>query len=174
VEFVDITNHNSSSDSDSESVPPLKIRNKEKRAVKPESSMTQQQIEVFKEELQGLIMNKKKRKSAPEPTSMTQVEIDDLKLKVGELKGLMAGEVKKNPPPMSQNQLAIQELHQQVKRLKDSLEEKDLYCDSLENDFFRSGKQDSGEGSNARECREMAYRIRDLQRENRELLHFIS
>jgi hypothetical protein len=37
---------------------------------------------------------------------------------------------------MSQNQLAIQELRQQVKRLKDSLEEKDLYCDSLENIFL--------------------------------------
>jgi hypothetical protein len=105
--------------------------------------MTQKQIEVFKEEfssLQGLITNKKKRKSAPEPPSMTQVEIDDLKLQVGELKGLMAGGVKKSPPPMSQNQLAIQELCQQVKRLKDSLEEKDLYYDSLENDFFTSGK----------------------------------
>jgi hypothetical protein len=152
VEFVDITNHNSGSDSDGESVPPLKIRNKEKRAEKPDLSMTQKQIEVFKEEfpsLQGLISNKKKRKSAPEPPSMTQADIDDLKLKAGELKGLMAGGVKKSPPPMSQNQLAIQELRQQVKRLKDSLEEEDLYCDSLENDFFRSGKQDSGEGSNA-------------------------
>jgi hypothetical protein len=37
---------------------------------------------------------------------------------------------------MSQNQLAIQELCQQVKQLKDSLEDKDLYCDSLENDFL--------------------------------------
>jgi hypothetical protein len=131
VEFVDITNHNSNSDSDGEeSVPPLKIRNKEKRAEKPEPSMTQQQIEVFKEEfsnLQGLITNKKKRKAVPEPPSMTQVEIDDLQRQVWELKGLMAGEVKKSPPPLSQNQLAIMELRQQVKRLKDSLEEKDLY-----------------------------------------------
>jgi hypothetical protein len=177
VEFVDITNHNSGSDSDGESVPPLKIRSKEKRAEKPEPSMTQKQIEVFKEEfssLQGLISNKKKRKASPEPQSMTQADIDDLKLKVEELKDVMAGGVKKSPPPMSQNQLAILELRQQVKRLKDSLEEKDLYCDSLENDFFRSGKQDSGEGSNVRESQEMAYRIRDLQRENRELLHFIS
>jgi hypothetical protein len=179
VEFVDITNHNSGSDSDGEeSVPPLKIRSKEKRAEKPVPSMTQQQIEVFKEEfsdLQGLITNKKKRKAVPEPsTSMTQDQIDDLQRSVEELKGVMAGEVKKSPPPLSQNQVAIIELRQQVKRLKDSLEEKDLYCDSLENDFFRSGKQNSGEGSNAREFQRMAYRIRELQRENRELLHFIS
>jgi hypothetical protein len=32
----------------------LKIRNKEKHAEKPEPSMTQQQIEVFKEEFSSL------------------------------------------------------------------------------------------------------------------------
>jgi hypothetical protein len=100
VEFVDITNHNSGSDSDSESVPPppLKIRNKEKHAEKSEPSMTQQQIEVFKEEfsnLQGLITNKKKRKSAPGPASLTQVGIDNLKHQLGELNCLMAGGVKR-------------------------------------------------------------------------------
>jgi hypothetical protein len=64
---------------------------------------------------------------------LTQVGIDDLKFQPGELKGL-AGGVKKSPP-MSENQLAIKKLCKQVKQLKDSLEEKDLYCDSLE--FFK-------------------------------------
>jgi serine/threonine protein phosphatase PrpC len=69
---------------------------------------------------------------------LTQVGIDDLKHQLVELKGLMMGGVKKSHPLMSQNQVAIQELCQQVKRLKkDSLEqEKDLYCDSLENIFL--------------------------------------
>jgi hypothetical protein len=60
---------------------------------------------------------------------------------IGELEKLMEKRdaPKEVPPPISANQLAICELQKKVKKLTDELEMKDLYCDSLENDFFEMG-----------------------------------
>jgi hypothetical protein len=44
-------------------------------------------------------------------------------------------------PVVSPNQAAIKVLQEQVKKLKDNLEYKELYCDSLENDFFSPQKK---------------------------------
>ncbi len=55
-----------------------------------------------------------------------------------------------------------------MKNLKDALEEKNLYCDSLENDFFTQEKAKSDD------FREVCFEKRRLQRENEELLYIKS
>jgi hypothetical protein len=142
----------------------------EVRKPEPVMSMTQVGIEDLKEkigELQGLV-KKKREEVAPEPAiSMTQVGISTLREQIGELQGLVAVKKEENPP-LSENQLAIQELTRTVKNLKDALEEKDLYCNSLEHDFFTQ------EEAKSKDFREACFEKRRLQRENEELLAYIN
>jgi hypothetical protein len=56
-----------------------------------------------------------------------------------------------------------------VKKLTDDLEHKNLYCDSLENDFFKDRRR-----SPNRNFEELSYQKRQLERENRELMEYIS
>jgi predicted nucleic acid-binding Zn-ribbon protein len=63
--------------------------------------------------------------------------------------------------------LAIRELQKQVKDLTDELEHKELYCDSLENDYFKDVK-------NSKEFKNLAYQKRKLERENKELMDYIA
>jgi hypothetical protein len=98
---------------------------------------------------------------------MTQVGISTLREQIGELQGLVAVKKEENPP-LSENQLAIQELTRTVKNLKDALEEKDLYCNSLEHDFFTQ------EEAKSKDFREACFEKRRLQRENEELLAYIN
>jgi hypothetical protein len=108
-------------------------------------------------------------KKAPEPPimSLTQVGINDLKDQIGELKGLMNR--KKKVLAMFPNQAAIKLLQDQVKKLKDELEHKGLYCGSLENDFFSPQKSTRDD-----DFHEMAYKNRQLERENCELFKMIN
>jgi hypothetical protein len=72
------------------------------------------------------------------PMTLTQVRINDLKCEIGELQGLVRKKKEQDerkPAALSPNQLATKELREQVKKLKNSLEEKQLYCDSLEHDM---------------------------------------
>jgi hypothetical protein len=74
----------------------------------------------------------------------------------------------KKPPAMSENQIAIKKLEKKVKGLMDEIEHKDLYCDSLENDFFGDYKNKNTD------LEDILYQKRILERENRELLDFIN
>ncbi len=76
--------------------------------------------------------------------------------------------LEKKPPAMSENQLAIKKLEKKVKSSMDKIEHKDLYCDSLENDFFGDNKNKNTD------FQDMMYQKRILERENRELLDFIN
>jgi hypothetical protein len=63
--------------------------------------------------------------------------------------------------------LAICDLQEKVKQLTDELEHKGLYCDSLENDYFKDVK-------NSKEFENLAYQKRKLERENKELINYIT
>jgi vacuolar-type H+-ATPase subunit I/STV1 len=136
--------------------------------------MTQVQLGVLQEQfsnLQDLIDDGNKKKKAAEPISMTQAGIVDLTEKIDELEGLVRRrtDTPRKPPPMSANQIAIQELQKKVKKLTDELEYKNLYCDSLEHDFFaREARTRNTEYS------ELLERKNELEEENRELLEYIN
>jgi hypothetical protein len=146
----------------------LSIHRKKKEAAVP--SMTQEDLAALQKDfqtLQGLIENKgRSSPKVPEPPiSMTQVGIQDLRKKIEGLQDLVRGDVK--PPALSENQLAIRELQKKVKDLTEELEHKELYCDSLENDYFKDVK-------NSKEFENLAYQKRKLERENKELMDYIA
>ncbi len=140
--------------------------------------MTQVQLDKLQEQvssLKGLIKVEKKKVS--EPVSMTQAGIIDLTEEIGELDKLVEKRdaPKKFPPPISANQLAIRELQKKVKKLTDELEMKDLYCDSLENDFFEmGGRQNTTSRKRKSDYEELLEEKRDLERQNQELMSFIN
>jgi hypothetical protein len=171
VEFVDISACVSTDSVCSDVTEPcLKIHRKPEEQC-PRQSLTQCELDKLKQEfseLQDLIVEKKK---TPEPpVSLTQVGIDNLKEEIGQLKGLVGK--KRKVPVVSPNQAAIKVLQEQVKKLKDDLEYKELYCDSLENDFFSPQKKMSNRRDS--DFREVMYKNRQLERENEELFNMIN
>jgi hypothetical protein len=124
-------------------------------------------------QLEGLIRGEKRPREEPEPPtiSATQIGIQDLEEKIGCLQGLMKlKNDDRKPPALSENQLAIKKLEMKVKSLMDQIEVKDLYCESLENNFFGEEKKlRSGV-----EYQSILYQKRLLERENRELFDFIN
>jgi hypothetical protein len=69
--------------------------------------------------------------------SAMQIGIQDLEEKIGCLQGLMKlKNDDRKPLALSENQLAIKKLEVKVKNLMDMIEEKDMYCESLENNFL--------------------------------------
>jgi hypothetical protein len=76
--------------------------------------------------------------------------------------------LEEKPFAMSENQLVIKKLEKKVKGLMEEIEQKDLCCDSLENDFFGDYKNKNTDLEN------IMYQKRILERENRELPDFIN
>jgi hypothetical protein len=158
----------------------LSIHRKNKKFKTPEDerpSMTQVQLDKLQEQvssLKGLI--KVEKKKVPEPVSMTQAGIIDLTEEIGELEKLVEKRdaPKKIPPPPSANQLAIRELQKKVKKLTDELEMKELYCDSLENDFFDMGGRQNTSRKRKSEYEELLEEKNDLERQNQELMSYIN
>lgn len=132
------------------------------------SSMTQHDLQDLQKNFINLqeLMDKKERQPPKPAASLTQVGIQDLEDKIHGLQDLLRRDRK--PPALSENQLAIRALQEKVKKLTDELEHKDLYVDSIENDFFEDRRN-----SPNRNFEEIAYRKRQLERENRELMDYI-
>jgi hypothetical protein len=132
------------------------------------SSMTQHDLQDLQKNFVNLqeLMDKKERQPPKPAASLTQVGIQDLEDKIHGLHDLLRRDRK--PPALSKNQLAIRALQAKVKKLTDELEHKDLYVDSLKNDFFEDRRK-----SPNRNFKEIAYQKRQLERENRELMDYI-
>lgn len=179
IEYVDISKNsaeNSVCSDMSEIV--LKVHEKDHK----KQNMTQDQLDELREEfssLKGLIKGVQKDPIPPPreeaaPMTLTQVGINDLKSEIGELQGLVRKQQEEDdrkPAALSPNQLAIKMLREEVKNLRNSLEEKQLYCDSLEHDMFTRSSTNSPSRS---EFQKATRRIRELERENKELLYYIS
>ncbi len=159
--------------------PVLKCHN-QKEAVEAAApaaqSLTQEGLAKLQEkicQLEGLMKGEKRPREEPETSTMsaTQIGIQDLEEKIGCLQGLMKlKNDDRKPPALSENQLAIKKLEMKVKDLMDTIEEKELYCESLENDFFGEEKKlRSGV-----EYQSILYQKRLLERENRELFDYIN
>jgi hypothetical protein len=132
------------------------------------SSMTQHDLQELQNHFVNLQDLMDKGKSTPKPAqSLTQAGIQDLEEKIQGLQDLLKRDRK--PPALSENQLAIRALQSKVKKLTDELEHKELYVDSLEHDFFEDRRS-----SPNRNFEEIAYRKRQLERENRELMEYIA
>jgi hypothetical protein len=154
--------------------PSLSIFKKDKKSEHPGTpSMTQVGLESLQAQfnlLEGLMRGKSDsvKTEKGEALSATQVGIKELEERIGCLQGMMQLKSDKKPPAMSENQIAIKKLEKKVKGLMDEIEHKDLYCDSLENDFFGDYKNKNTD------LEDILYQKRILERENRELLDFIN